>query len=249
LDVQVNRSKEQIRDEQIGGEDVELTGMRERLFFDLFGDALFFAEQAEVVGRERFHECARNARVSILSSITALECAANSALERIRHGQRFRDDVDKLPFLSKFELFLGLSRLGAVLDRGRDEVQEVSELKKLRDFLVHPKRRDAPLRDLGGGVLEQVWPVLPHLKISTWPKSWTDADAITALGAITRFLNYFFLDRCAFSHHEVVNLLDRQFLTEPPLNQQTVPPVTVGDSTYRHAIDEWHLDLSFLGVQ
>lgn len=105
LDVQVNRGKEKISDGQIGGEDVELRGMRERLLFDLFDDALFFAEQAEAVGRGRFHECARNARVSILSSITALECAANSALERIRHGQRFRDDVDKLPFLSKFELF------------------------------------------------------------------------------------------------------------------------------------------------
>ena len=225
------------------------TVMRERLFFDLLGDALFFAEQAEAVGRERFHECSRNARVSLLSSLTALECAANSLLERLRNGQGFRDDVDKLPFLSKFELFVGLSRQGAVLDRGRDEVQAIAELKKLRDFLVHPKRKAAPLHDLGGGVLEQEWPMTPHLKISTWPKTWTDADAIIALRAITRFLNHFFLDLCAFSHHEVVNLLDREFLTEPPLNQQTVPPVNVGDTAYRHAIDDWHLDFSFLGVQ
>ena len=46
------------------------------------------------------------ARASIISSVLFLEACANCCLDMLALNQRFAADVDRLPTISKFDLFL-----------------------------------------------------------------------------------------------------------------------------------------------
>src|SRR5262249_6189135 len=79
-------------------------------------------------------------RASILNCALLLECGANILIAEIIEGS-LRADVDKLSFISKYQLYARLSK-NKKLDRGRIEVQNVESLRKARDRLVHPKPKN-----------------------------------------------------------------------------------------------------------
>jgi hypothetical protein len=53
----------------------------------------------------------------------------------------FEEDIERLPFLSKYQFFLGRIKPDATFDRECKEVRAVRELKPLRDNYVHEMAR------------------------------------------------------------------------------------------------------------
>jgi hypothetical protein len=78
-------------------------------------------------------------RSSILNSLLLFECGANCCIDSLNLPGPFHEDIDKLSFLSKYELFLTHVNDKVEFDRGCREVQEAAELKAVRDAYVHPK--------------------------------------------------------------------------------------------------------------
>lgn len=81
------------------------------------------------------------ARASVISSLLTLECSANCCIEALPWSRRLRDEIDKLPSLSKLDLFVKHLDSSKSIDRGAFAVQGVEELKGLRDHYVHPHVR------------------------------------------------------------------------------------------------------------
>lgn len=79
------------------------------------------------------------ARASIVSSVLFLEACANCCLDLLGLGTRFSDEVDRLPTIAKYDLFLHIRFRGRSIDRSRCEYQGYVELKTLRDSFVHPR--------------------------------------------------------------------------------------------------------------
>ncbi len=90
---------------------------------------------------ENPYRCNRHARSSILSSAISLESAANGLLSTLNLTGRLAQDFDKLPVISKFEIFVRLSGCDVGLDRGCNEVQRAQELLNARNGFVHPKQK------------------------------------------------------------------------------------------------------------
>jgi len=107
---------------------------KQRLFSDLFADACSHAITAADIGPDhKFELTARAVRATVVFAALSLEAGANACLETLEHAGRFRDDLDKLPFLSKYESFLRFHVPGSQFDRGKDEIQYIQQIKKLRD--------------------------------------------------------------------------------------------------------------------
>lgn len=217
-----------------------------RSFEDLIYDAvnlLYLAydvdQDSDLFGYKRTY-----IRSSIANSALLFECAANCCIDAMEVSRNFRDDLDKLPFLSKFEMFLTKVRPTERFDRGCTAVQEVAELKSLRDAYVHPKVKAVNYRlddnlgwcaDLGE---------TPILKIPRDPRGWGTAHAVSALRAANGFFNLFFLTWCGFDSDTVCDLLIRT-------REASIP----GRTSYyidcvgglNRAVTEWGIDFRFLG--
>lgn len=147
------------------------------------------------------------ARASIMATAMFVEGCANTCLDILSLDRQFATDVDRLPTLSKFDLFARLYRPRAKLERSRHEVQGWVELKKVRDSFVHPK---------GQAIIWESWSPeasssrSPRTKLSDLPKiaSYSyDEDAVRAMKAAHAFLNYFFSKVCGFRPSHVSALL------------------------------------------
>lgn len=189
---------------------MEKLQFNERKFTLLLIDALTLARHAKDIVNGSCLE-STFARGCILFSGILLECCANLLLDKVP-GRALRKDLDKLPFLSKFDVYLRITT-GARLDRGRNEVQLVEELKQLRDAFVHPKSKrveaqkakhphptssfefDIPFRRLSG------------INISASPISWRADDAIKAIRASEGFLRYIFRELLQMSSDDAFRLL------------------------------------------
>lgn len=167
--------------------------VQDKRVVELIDDAVFFADMA---GKDPSSAVLpwRYGRASILTSALLLEAVANCLFADIEG--KFRDDADKLPAISKFDLYARLN--SKLLDRGRIEVQRISELIKLRDQFVHPKVKSKPFSDLwrddqGNFVGTPVSEQFDGLKIEK-RGPWGKEDAVTVLRAVFEFLNYYFID-------------------------------------------------------
>lgn len=233
----------------------------QRNFLQLFWDAARLARMAQETtdDDETEFSCAR---ASIMSSVFSLECAANCCVEILPNGSGFQKDIAKLPFLSKFEVFLSVNFQGKILDRGRVEVQAVKELKSIRDSFTHPKVRKTKLltvdRDTieykaGSGFIASIFGdgsaktydfgCTQYLKI---PKTitWQAKHAISALDATANFLNYFFIELCSFDSDTINDILTstEEVTLTPKYHYGTVQiPELV------RAKEQWKLKLDFLG--
>ena len=186
-------------------------------------------------------------RSSIFNSILLLECGANCLLDSIDLSSSYLTDIDKMPFISKYEFFfnqtLAISS-DVKFDRGCKEIQAINELKSLRDKIVHPKVKKLEWKKID----ERIWDV-EHgttniLKISFNSSLWTQCDAIKSLKAVNDFFNKYFLEWCKFDTNLVVDLLlsDEKVNFENPLGGAID---TIGGLD--RAVKEWQIDFKFIG--
>ncbi len=227
--------------------DLEIASLIESSFMNLLIDSVVFAQMAEEVGKKKFPEASRFSRASILNASLSVECAANCCIARLRNGGRFKDDIDKMPFISKFELYLGLTFNGVSLNRGCDEIEKMKELKAVRDSLVHPKRKTAAAQVIKPNVVKGEWGEWPKLKISRLEKSWNHESAVIVLKATSDFYNYFFLTLCKYNHHQVCSLLMSDFVFKSP--SLALPTnYKLSDTNLHKAIENWKLNFDFIGI-
>ena len=91
-----------------------------RTFEDLLYDAVYTAYLADDIDDERDdhgHQFTL-ARCSVLNTVLLFECGANCCLDALKLSGSYLDDVDKLPYLSKYEYFLSRVRPDLPFDRG-----------------------------------------------------------------------------------------------------------------------------------
>jgi hypothetical protein len=215
--------------------------VQDKRVVELIDDAVFFADMA---GKNLSSAVLpwRYGRSSIFTSALLLEAVANCLIADIEG--KFRDEADRLPVIAKFDLYARLN--SKLLDRGRIEVQRISELIKLRDQFVHPKVKAKPFNDLcrdgqGNFVGTPVSELFDGLKIEKGGP-WSKEDAVTVLKAVFAFLNYYFIDLICFSHKKVFSLLvaafedidDQEVSLEPAFHE------------WKNFLSEWNIPWRFL---
>src|SRR5580700_5759553 len=122
-----------------------------RSFEDLIYDAvhlLYLAHDIDEAHDEDGYEFT-HIRSSILNTVLLFECGANCCINSLNLPGTYEADIDKLPFLSKYEFFLGRANADATFDRGCKDVQASVELKSIRDHYVHPKVRKQMYKEIG----------------------------------------------------------------------------------------------------
>lgn len=116
-----------------------------RSFGQLLSDSIFFERMARKENDAAIQR--KYARSSIILSVLTLESAANCCMNQLEANKQLVSDIDKLPFLSKFDLF-ALHGFNKSIDYGRNEIQRVKEFKSIRDKLVHPKVSSSELGNI-----------------------------------------------------------------------------------------------------
>lgn len=169
-----------------------------RNFGQLLSDAIFFERLAKQESNE--HAQKRFVRSSITSSLLTLECAANCCLSCFETNKQLIEEIDKLSFLAKLDLF-ALHGFKKQIDYGRHEVQKVKELKSIRDSFVHPKvtqSKIGPLekgaRHFGGIPFGLVFSVRskPATGMVSNSSLWSYRDCFSTIQSVVEFFNYFF---------------------------------------------------------
>lgn len=185
-------------------------------------------------------------RASILNAILLLESAANSVIDGLDLPSQFYNDVEKLPFISKFEFFLNRINPEKVFDRGCKEVQSISDLKLIRDAYVHPKVKKVKYHKISINVWDTNYGHTKQLSFPKDPSRWTRENAIQALKAVNNFFNKYFLDWCGFTSDEVIELLisNRKADLKSPASN-CIDCVGGLD----RAVKEWFIDFKFIGKQ
>ena len=218
----------------------------ERMFLDLFEDAARLALDALRIGNldDSLKKPWTYCRASVLMSVLSLECAANCCIEALGLPGSFKRDVDQLPFLSKFELFLKLRSPTTCFDRGRFEVQAVAELKTIRDALVHPKIRRAPWVEIEPNLAEADHGEYKLLRIPRSASQWFSREATVALRAVSDFLDLVFLDLCALDRNVACDILMSR--GKPEFQRRTA--YNVRPLTFKRAHEEFGIQFRILGL-
>src|SRR6267378_5771503 len=96
-----------------------------RSFEHLIYDAVHLLYLAHDVDIENDHDGYEftYTRTSILNTLLLFECGANCCIDALNLPGAFEEDIDKLPFLSKYEFFLSRTNPDARFDRGCKQVQ------------------------------------------------------------------------------------------------------------------------------
>lgn len=184
------------------------------------------------------------ARSSVLATALFVEACANTCLDMLALDRQFALDIDRLPTLSKFDLFVRLYRPKKKLERSRHQIQGVVELKQVRDSFVHPK---------GQRIIWESWSPdesssrSPRTKAAGLPRipSYNHAeDAVRAMKAAHGFLKYFFSELCSFRPSHVSSLLLSEERIPNP-REQIVPYW----EQHRHAwLKSKKLDLRYIRI-
>lgn len=216
-----------------------------RAFEDLVYDAVHLLYQAHDVDEEQDEDGYQftYVRSSILNTVLLLECAANCCIDALKLPRSFQEDIDKLPFLSKYEFFLRRVNASANFDRGCRELQQAAELKSVRDGYVHPRVSKGPWIEV-----LQVWETdsdaTRMLKIPRNPNGWCSEHGVVALKAANDFFNRFFLSWCEFDSDTVCGiLLSGDMASIPATSITSVDAIGQLD----RAVTEWGIDFRFLG--
>ncbi|NOZ83998.1 MAG: hypothetical protein GXP60_04200 [Epsilonproteobacteria bacterium] len=185
----------------------------DQAFMQLISDAIYYYKKS-IETKDKF-ESQRFARTSILNSILTLEAAANCCIYHIDSSKRFINDIEKTTSFAKLDIFAKIHN-EKFIDRSSSNYQRVSELKKVRDSFVHPKKIKVPVKfsvdenkyekfyELGITFKEN-----PHssTKIDKSSTFWFSADAKSALESIFNFYDYYFIELLELEHIQVLGLL------------------------------------------
>src|SRR4051812_46229494 len=110
----------------------------DRPFRTLFEDGVLLLLASE--SNDDSDESSSLARGSIACTMMLPEVAANICIESLHLESLMFSEVDKLSPLAKFDYFLKSRYPGRRIPSGMLPVQQLQELKRLRDSFVHPKR-------------------------------------------------------------------------------------------------------------
>lgn len=172
----------------------------ERNISALFLDGITLGMEAEQEEDDSYSDFSCSlSRGSLLSAFCFIEASANVCLESLNLGGQLGDDIDRIPTLSKFDLYLRLRFKNRKLDRGAFPVQGAQELKTIRDTFVHPKGHKILWEVMTDGTQVSESPRTKMLNLPKVASYFCPEDAIVSLQATHRFLNYFFRDVCKFS--------------------------------------------------
>ena len=172
---------------------LENTYLYERRFEILFNDAIRYGKIAnEAYKREDFDELESFSRASVFASTLIFECAANCCLDILDISSHLFKDIDKLPFLSKYEYFYNTLNKGNRINRGCTEFQNAAELKTIRDLIVHPKVKRTEWKRANKNRMEADFGQTQLLKIPYSIEEWNLTDVQSALRVVCAFLDYFF---------------------------------------------------------
>lgn len=212
----------------------------ERGIRTLVADSIALAMDAE--SHSDIDQKNRLARASIVSSLLFLEASANCCLDLLNLGARFAGEVDRLPTIAKYDLFLRIRCRGRALDRGRAEVQGYGELKSLRDSFVHPRAQRFEWIEWSEDSDVSTSPKSKALGLTKIPSYCFPDDAITALKAAHRFAGYFFSECARMKPRQVSALLH----SEAEVPDLTDPVIPAWPRTVRHWLTLHEIDLSYM---
>jgi hypothetical protein len=217
-----------------------------RSFEDLVYDAvhlLYLAHDIDEAHDDDGYEFT-HIRSSILNTLLLFECGANCCIDSLNLPAAFEDDIDKLPFLSKYEFFLGRINAHATFDRGCKDVQAAAELKSIRDHYVHPKVRKRMYKEIGEHSWDADFGETRQLKIPWDPRNWRRNHAVLALKAANDFFNLFFLSWCKFDSDTVCEILLSSDAASIPAKSSTHIDAIGG---LDRATKAWNIDFKFIG--
>lgn len=147
---------------------------------------------------------------AILQSIMLVEAAANCCIFNLKLNKKLGLELDKLSTLAKFDVYSLVKTSGnKTLDRGSAPCQDIAELIKLRNSVVHPKffELNWSLQDDKHRSGVGVYLKTERLGLATSCSGWLPDDAITVFKAINKFFKYFFIDLCNLTEQETRLLL------------------------------------------
>lgn len=183
-------------------------------------------------------------RSSVLNTMLLLESAANCLIDALDLPGQFYTDIERLPFLSKYEYFLNTINPGHKFDRGSKEVQLVSELKSIRDFYVHPKVKKSKYQEISANTWDTDYGQTKRLKFPREPSRWSRDNAILALKVVNDFFNKYFMEWCKLTPDAVVDLL---LSSEKANLNQPIGAAIDGVGGLNRAVTEWGIDFEFIG--
>lgn len=183
-------------------------------------------------------------RSSILNTLLLFECGANCCIDSLNLSGSYVDDIDKLPFLSKYEFFLRNIKPHTKLDRGCKETQTVAELKSIRDSYVHPKEKKQKYIQIEQFAWEADFGETNILEIPRSPKEWGCSHAVSVLKATNDFFNIFFLSWCEFDTDTVCEILMGSEEAAIPARSSVHIDCMGG---LDRAVKDWNIDFKFLG--
>lgn len=185
--------------------------VKDKAFVDLFDDALgllWIARRARDHGLDTGSLIARQC---ILTLAMAVEAAANCCLDMLAPRGRTDQDLERLPSLAKFDVYLLARGHHQHLDRGDRQVQPISELKLVRDNLVHPRAFVQEFVQSSDGTYEASIRQYPHLRLSFDYRAWSDEDAENVLRKVVSFLRYYFIEQCKHTQEELKAILYTEY--------------------------------------
>lgn len=217
-----------------------------RTFEDLLYDSVYLLYFAFDTNQDNYKDdmISPFVRSSILNSVLLLECGANCLIDALNLPGQFYSDIEKLPFLSKFELFLNRINGEQSFDRGCKEVQSISELKSIRNFYVHPKVKKAKYERISDNVWDANFGNTTLLRFPREPRKWKREHAILALKSVNDFYNKFFLKWCNLKSDAVVDIL-----LSSDKGDMNFPVGAYIDCIggLDRAVKDWDIDFKFIG--
>jgi len=177
----------------------------DRSTYTFFSDSIELAYQSAMT-RDLDHRNSM-ARYSLLATAHFIEACANACIDSLSLGNGFAGDIDKLPFLSKFDLFCRLRKRGASIDRSRHEVQQIAEIKRVRDLFVHPKSQTVIWESWSEDSSTATCPRTPALDLPKIPSFCCTEDSVSALRACHNFMAYVFQTLCKMSKSSASTIL------------------------------------------
>jgi hypothetical protein len=212
----------------------------ERNFWTLVEDGIKLLRAAEQASGTAL--AAPLARASLFTCLVLPEVVANCCIDHLALSQRVASEVDRMSVLAKYEFYLYTRFKGRALPRGILPVQGLSELKRLRDDYVHPKKSRVVWDGPEDGVQSAQRPTTPILGIATHPQHWWIDDAVIGMRAVHSFFRFYFVDCCRYRRTAVASLLSAE-LEVPVTGDYFVPFIHPEDKA---SLAGWGVDLGYI---
>jgi hypothetical protein len=214
-----------------------------RPFEQLLQDSVALAELAH----ERAHGYDLNAtfaRHSIIDSLLLLESVANTCLESLEIESSVFDELDRLPVVAKFDIYLRTGFANRKLNRGLHVVAALRDLKILRDNFAHPKRQKIIWEAWSKKESTATCEKTSVLGVSRDPSFWHPDEAIIVMRAVHDFVGYYFKALCKFNATQVASLLFSE-ARRPNRKDYKIP---YWNRESFDQLSQWRVDLSYIRI-